>query len=169
MIGKFNFKLTVTAWLFAALVLGAAGQAAAQEVSAEHLEAARAAVAASKSTQSLDSILIDISEKAKSQLITNRPDAAEKINEIVDEVALSMAGRRGDLENEVAIGYANVFTIEELNQITEFYHTPAGEKLIRETPVVARSINQAARVWTNGIQRDLQQEVQKRLEAAGLK
>jgi hypothetical protein len=154
----------LAAFLLAAQPVGAN----AQEISESHLAAARAAVAASKSTQQLDNILPNIGERTKQQLISNRPDAAEKISTIVDEVTISLASRRGDLEREVAVGYARVFTEDELKQITEFYSTPAGQKLITETPVIARSIEQAARVWSNGLQRDLQDEVRKRLEAEGL-
>jgi hypothetical protein len=95
--------------------------AAAQEPSEAHLAAARAAVAASQSTRTLDGILPEIAERAKQQLIANRPDAADKISQIVDQVALSLASRRGDLETEVARGYARIFTEEELKVIGEFY------------------------------------------------
>ena len=140
----------------------------AQEITPEHLHAAKEAVAASKSTTSLDNILPRLAETAKTQLIANRPDAADQITQIVDEAAISLAPRRGDLEEEVARGYARIFTIEELNQITTFYNTPAGKKLIAETPTVARAIDQAARVWTNGVQRDLREVVTKKMGEAGL-
>ena len=142
--------------------------ASAQEVTEEHLKAARAAVAASASTTALDNILPEVGERAKQQLITNRPDEADKISAIVDEATIALAARRRDLEDEVARIYANVFSEEELKTIEEFYKTEAGQKLIRETPVIARSMDQAARVWTNGMQRDLSADVAKRLKEAGL-
>ncbi|MFZ1816165.1 MAG: DUF2059 domain-containing protein [Rhizobiaceae bacterium] len=142
--------------------------AQAQEITPEHLHAAKAALAASESTSSMDGILPSIGEKAKEQLITNRPDAAEQISQIVDESTIALASRRGDLEEEVARIYARVFTQDELKVIEDFYKTEAGRKLIRETPVIARSMDQAARVWSTGLQRDLGQEVGKRLKEAGL-
>lgn len=160
----------MTAVVALGLVMAAAMAAAprAQEISPEHLHAAKEAVAASKSTNSLDNILPRLAESAKQQLISNRPDAADQISQIVDDTAISLAPRRGDLEEEVARGYARIFTIDELKQITTFYNTEAGKKLIAETPTVARSIDQAARVWTNGVQRDLREQVNKKLQEAGL-
>ncbi len=157
-------------WLAAALVVGFGlfANAQAQEISESHLAAARAAVAASQSTRTLDGILPDIADRAKQQLIANQPDQAEKISNIVDEVALSLASRRGDLEVEVAHGYARIFNEDELKVITDFYKSEAGKKLISETPVVARMIEQSARVWQTGIQRDLQQEIAKKMKDAGL-
>ena len=102
-------------------------------------------------------------------VVSNRPDAADQISAIVDDVAISLAPRRGDLELEVARAYATIFTEDELKKISEFYQSEAGKKLIEQTPVVARAIDQAARLWTNGIQRDLQQAIAKKLDEAGLR
>lgn len=161
-------KAVIAIALAAAMLAPAFAVSSAQEISEEHLKAARAAVAASKSTQSLDGILPQLADRAKQQLIANRPDAADQISVIVDDVAISLASRRGDLEDEVARAYARIFTVEELKLITEFYNSEAGQKLVRETPVVARSIEQAARVWSNGIQRDMREQVAKKLQEAGL-
>lgn len=144
------------------------GQARSQEVSAEHLQAARTAIRASQSTVSMDIILPNIGEQVKQRLIDSRPDAAEQINAIVNDATIELATRRGDLEEEVARIYARIFTIEELKQIETFYATDAGKKLISETPVIARSMEEASRVWASGVQRDLQEAVAKKIKEAGL-
>lgn len=159
---RFAGAAMLTAAAFAPAVSGA------QEFSAELLAAARAAVEASRSTVTMDVILPNMGETAKQQLIDSRPDQAEQINDIVNEATLELAPRRGDLEDEVARIYARVFTVEELKQIAEFYNTDAGKKLIRETPVIARSMEEASRIWGTGVQRDLQQAITKKMEAAGL-
>jgi uncharacterized protein len=140
----------------------------AQEISESHLAAARAAVAASQSTISLDIILPNMGEQIKQTLIANRPDAAEQISDVVNEVTVQLAPRRGDLESEIAKIYAGFFTEEELKQITEFYQTEAGRKLVLSTSAIARDMDQAARVWAGGVRRDLEVEVQKRIQEAGL-
>jgi uncharacterized protein len=164
-----SFAKSAAAALSVLLFAGHLGLAQAQEeIPADHLAAARAAVAASNTTTSLDGILPQTAEGIKSQLFSNRPDAVDQISLIVDEATLALAPRRGNLEDEVARIYARIFTIDELKIITDFYNTEAGKKLIRETPVIARSIEEAARVWTAGVRRDLQQEVGKKVQEAGL-
>lgn len=159
---------SVAVALAAAIFFAAPAITRAQEISADHLAAAREAVSNSNSTRTLDGILPGIGEQMKQQLIANRPDAADQIAAIVDEATLSLAARRANLEDEVARIYARIFTPEELKQVAEFYKTEAGQKLIRETPVIARSMEEAARVWAAGVQRDLSQEVQKKIAEAGL-
>jgi hypothetical protein len=163
-----NFAAVARVAALSSLMALAAAPAMAQEVAPEHLSAAKAAVAASGSTASLDVILPSEAEKIKQQLIANRPDAADKITAIVDATAIAMASRRRDLEDEVARGYAKLFTAAELKAIGDFYNSSAGKKLIEQTPAVGRMIEQSARVWSNGIVRDLQQEVAKKLKEAGL-
>jgi len=150
-----------------AFALPAISVSRAQEITDEHFKIAKETVAASRATDMLDNILPNMSEAIKKQLIANNPDEADKISGIVDDVAISLAPRRGDLEDEVARAFARIFTIDELKAIKAFYESEPGKKLIEQTPVIAGSIDQAANVWTNGIRRDLQQEVNKKLAAAG--
>ena len=160
-------SLMVMTGVMATTVLGT-GSADAQDITESHLNAAKAALAASRSTTNFDILLPNLGERAKQQLISNRPDAADQISVIVDEATIGLASRRGDLELEIARIYASIFSEEELVLINEFYRSEAGQKLIRETPAIARAMDQASRVWTSCIQRDLGQEVRKKIEEAGL-
>ena len=160
------------ALLFAMSLIAAssvtASNAVAQEISDEHLAAARAAVAASKTTRQLDAILPQIGEALKERLISGRPDAAAQISSIVDEATLSLAPRRGDLETEIARSYARIFSIEELQVISEFYNTETGKKLIEQLPLIGRLMTEASRVWSTGLQRDMGVIVSEKLQEAGL-
>ncbi len=140
----------------------------AQELSPEQLKASKMALAASKATDRFDNILPTIAEKLKSDIIASRPDLADKVSAIVDEETLKLAVRRGDLENESATIYGRSFTMDELKQITDFYNSSAGKKLIKEAPILTRSLNEASKIWARGIVRDLNQAVAARMKEKGL-
>ncbi len=170
------FNLVAAVALVGGLVLGGMtvlpgtqGTAMAQEASASHLAAARKAINASKSTEQLDLILPRQAETMKAELIRNRPDAEAQINIIVDETAISLAPRRGDLEAEAAQIFVRNFTEEELNQIADFFGSDAGQKFLDLSPLVLREIQRAAQVWTNGINRDMSEQVLQKLQEAGLR
>ncbi len=135
----------------------------AQEISADHLSAARNAIRATKATDSFDNILISTSAQLKNAITANNPDLAEKVAIIVDEEALKLAPRRGDLESEAARLFANSFSADELGEISKFFNSPAGSKYLASTPILARELGNMARIWAGGISRDLNQNVQKRL------
>lgn len=133
-------------------------------VTEEQLKAARAAISAINATAQFDNILPGLAEQLKNQLIQATPNYQGEITASVDEQALALAGRRGDLEKEAATIYAKTFTVEELNAITAFYTSPAGKKLLSDGPIATREMAKAADIWAAGISRDLATETDKKLE-----
>lgn len=140
----------------------------AQEISPEHTAAAKAAMIATGSTSRLDGILPEVASFTKAGLIANRPDIENEISLIVDEVAISLAARRGPLEDEVAAIYTKMFTQEELVSIEAFFTSEAGTKFLRLTPSLFQQVDAAAKVWRTGITRDMSQQVQEKLSEQGL-
>ncbi|MBL4890751.1 MAG: DUF2059 domain-containing protein [Rhizobiaceae bacterium] len=135
----------------------------AQETSQSHLNAAKSAISATGTSAPLDNILPIMAEQAKSQLISGRPDIAATISDVVDDATIALAPRRGDLENEVAAIYAKIFTEVELTEISDFYRSDAGKKLLAEAPIMERQIKQASQTWGSGVRRDLSQAIGEKL------
>ncbi|ALN73103.1 MULTISPECIES: DUF2059 domain-containing protein [unclassified Aureimonas] len=160
------FSRTLRGGLYAAVALvGLAGTPAlAQEISPSHLAAAREAVDSIDTTEQFDQILLNAATQIKAELIVNNPDLQSKISEMVDDSAIGLAPRRADLENEVARIYAKMFTEQELREISQFYNSEAGRKLIKQGPQASREMMAAADVWTNGIVRDLRESAQKGMQ-----
>lgn len=139
----------------------------AQEYSESHLAEARKALTATKATDSFDGILLGAAAQLKQQLITGSPDKSELINATVDEEAIALAARRGALEGEAARLFASTFTDEELKSIAVFFSSSAGSKYLESTPILARELGKLARVWGAGINRDLANNVSKKLAGSG--
>ncbi|MBL4598031.1 MAG: DUF2059 domain-containing protein [Rhizobiaceae bacterium] len=152
-----------TAVLIPVLMMSVAGVSA-QEATQAHLDAAKAAINASKTTVPLDGILPSIAIRTKTTLIDARPDLADRISDVVDNASIELASRRGDLEGEIAHIYVRVFTEKELTEIANFYGSETGQKLLSEAPIIERQIKESSRTWGAGIQRDLNQTVSKKLK-----
>jgi uncharacterized protein len=58
-----------------------------------------------------------------------------------------------------------VFNEAELGEISAFYRSETGQKLINDSQIVAREIFQAAEIWQRGLVRDLTQQVADKLSA----
>ena len=154
---------TGCAGLMIAAVMAAGAPAFAQEPSESHLAAARQAISALHATDEFDAILLNAAMQLKTNLIQSTPDIQSAIDQTVDEVALSLASRRGDLEKEAAAIYAKTFSEDELKAIADFYKSEAGVKLLENGPLVTRELLKAAEIWSNGIQRDMAQTVATKL------
>jgi len=138
--------------------------ALAQEIGEDHLAAARTAIAALGATDQFDAIIPATAEQLKINLIRANADLQEIISATVDEEALKIVPRRGDLEKEAAQIYAKAFSKEELTAIAGFYSSAAGKKLIANGPLVIREVMKAAEIWSSGMARDLRVNVSKMLE-----
>lgn len=127
----------------------------AQDVSEEHLNAARQAISTLGVTDRFDDILPGLAERLKAELIQASPNVGDQISATVDAKALELASRRADLEREAALTYARTFTVEELKAIAAFYGSDAGKKLLKDGPIASRELMKAADIWAAGINRDL--------------
>lgn len=156
--GRLALAIAVT------VVFGLSSAAQAKDPTKAEIDAARSAIAALHATDDFDGILPQAAEALKRSLIQAEPNLEQQISTTVDEQALKLAARRGDLETEVATIYAKAFTIEELDAITKFYHSGPGKKLLKEGGNVTRQSLQAARIWSNGIARDLAAATHKALQ-----
>lgn len=132
--------------------------ASAQDIAASHLAAARSVLTALNATDEFDIILPSAAQALKNELIQKNPDLQEAIIEVVDQTAFSLAARRGDLEREAATIYARRFSEAELNDISTFYTSAAGKKLLNEGANVSLEVMRAADIWQRGIARDLAQQ-----------
>jgi len=142
----------------------ASNAALAQELSDDHIAAARAAITALKSTDQFDAVIPGTAEQLKVNLIRANGDLQEIISATIDEEALKIVPRRADLEKEAAAIYAKSFTKEELTAIADFYNSSAGKKLIDNGPLVTRELVKSAEIWSAGIARDLAENTNKVLQ-----
>ncbi len=146
-------KAAAASILISGLVFGTAARA--QEISAEHIAAAKQAITALGVTDRFDNILPGLAERLKSELIQSSPNVEDQITATVDAKALELAPRRADLEREAALTYARAFSVEELKAISSFYSSDAGKKLLKDGPIATRELMKAADIWAAGINRDL--------------
>lgn len=158
MISFSGLNRMATVAFLAGSVLFSAASVRAQDVSAEHLQISRTAIAALGVTDRFDAILPSIMDRLIVQLVQAYPNLEDKISDTVNSEALKLAVRRADLENEAAQVYAMAFTAEELQAITAFYTSEAGKKLLKDGPIATRELMKAADIWTAGIARDLEQQ-----------
>lgn len=162
-----SIRITCSATLVAAAVVSglfASSSSFAQDVDAAQDKAARAAIGATNATDAFDNILPEAALQLKNNLSANNPDKAIEIDTIVNEEALALVERRGALEKEAVKLFAANFTTEEMNAISEFFGTEIGQKYLATTPILARELSKAARVWSQGIQRDLARNAGKRVQ-----
>ncbi|MCY1668887.1 DUF2059 domain-containing protein [Rhizobium sp. SL86] len=146
-------RVAALAILLSGTAFGAS--AGAQDLTPEHLKAARDVITALNATARYDAILPNLAERLKNEYTLASPNYVDQISKTVDAEALALAPRRADLEKEVASTFARSFTEAELKQIAAFYSSDVGKKYLQTLPLIQRESVRAAEIWANGISRDL--------------
>ncbi|WP_208438112.1 DUF2059 domain-containing protein [Bartonella taylorii] len=159
----FSFQRFVAYCGVAAVFVVNIGMAYAQGVSEQHLDSARKAISAIRATDQFDSFLPNAAHDFKNELISDDPNLATSISDIVDKQALALAKRRSDLEKEIAHVYAKYFTQEELDAITAFYSSDTGKKFLTEVPNIARDAYSTFDTWRSALMQDLIKNVKKEM------
>lgn len=123
---------------FSPLTAGAQQPAAPQPqlkpVSASAMQAARDLLAAKNVSQVYAGAVPNIIERAKAQLLANNLNYQKDLNEISVTIAQANAGKEKEIAEQMAKIYANDFTEQEMKDLTAFYKSPLGQKLLATEP-----------------------------------
>jgi hypothetical protein len=141
----------------------ASGAAAQEAVSESHLAAAKQVAVVTKVLEPFDDILPILAEQTRTAFIQSEPTRAEEISEVVQNVALTLAPKRAELNSLVYKAWADNFTEEELKQLAEFYSTDLGQKLTEKIPTITQYSVGAAREWQDKISTEMVTMVQEEL------
>ncbi|WP_310622145.1 DUF2059 domain-containing protein [Flexibacterium corallicola] len=126
-----------------------------ETIAPSHLQAAKTAIKATKSTDGFDNILPDIAERTRTLFIRNNPSLGVEIDTVVTDVAMQLVSRRAELDKVIAEVWARRFSEEELSQITAFYRTEAGSKLADLTKELSALSIGAAKQWSDAISTEM--------------
>jgi hypothetical protein len=83
----------------------------------------------------------------KGVLLQINPNLAKDINDVEQLVRKEGAARREELHKEIALGYASVFTEQELKDMIVFYKTPLGKRMIEQEPKAGEQSTKRAQIW----------------------
>jgi len=156
-----------TALFAGVLAAGPLAPALAQEISESQLAAARAVVESAPALGNFDNILPGLATQTKDRLIRVRPDLYQQIAGVVDDVALKLAVRRADLDNDIVRIWAKNFTEDELKAIDTFFSSEVGKKFKANASVIGDEILKASRSWTNRLSDELNQKSREELKKLG--
>jgi len=154
----------------AVLLAGALGAASAfaQEIDPAQLALARKYVDLTNKGQIYEVILVQTAQKTSDLFVTQDPKDADKINDVIGKVLETYKGKRDDLFNQIARIYAVSFTPQEMQQIVDFYSTPAGQKLASSAFDVNKAMGKIMQVYTYNLGTEFVSKVRAELKSEGL-
>lgn len=150
-------------------VLLLAAPARAQSVSPDAMAAAKDLVEASRTTDSFKTLLPMLMQQLKPVVVQKRPAVERDFDQIVPLMMEAANEQVGKFAEAVAVIYASNFTADEIRQVTAFYRTTAGQKLLQQMPVIAQQSMAMGQKFAEQLMNDLQARMKDELRKRGHK
>jgi uncharacterized protein len=110
--------------------------AGAQSPSPDAITAAQELMTTMKATDQLKAILPIILQNLKPAIVRNRPEVDRDFDEVARHFMEGFDARINEAIALTAAVYARNFSADELRELTAFYRTPLGQKMLQKLPVV---------------------------------
>jgi uncharacterized protein len=126
-----------------------AAPGSAQQPTPAALAAAREMLDTRGSMTLFDPVVRGVIERVKNSLLPTNLNVARELNEVAAQLQKDYDPRRAELAANITRIFAQHFTERELRDLTAFYKTPLGQKLVKEDPVAVQESLTEANRWAN--------------------
>ena len=93
--------------------------------------------------------VVGVVERTKTALMQTNINYQKDLNDVAVIVAKNLAGRENEIGEGMAQIYARVFTEQELRDLTAFYKTPLGQRLLTAEPRAFQGSAAFMRDWAS--------------------
>jgi hypothetical protein len=155
--------LVVTALSLGAIAL----PALAQEIAPEHLALARKFIDLTDRASIYEQSLINTGVETMTTILQHNPEISDALEKAITTTLDTYKDRKGELLDQFARLYASRFSMEELQQIVDFYSSPVGQKLTDATVDLNTDVQTVMKVWESNLRAEFYAKVKAELKAAG--
>ena len=154
--------------IFAALALLAAPTvASAQELAPEHLALAREYIDLTDKSNIYEFALIQVGVETMRTILTQNPQLSEPLDQAISRALDGYKERKGELLDQFARLYALRFSMEEMQQIVDFYKTPVGQKLATANASMNDDLQAVMKVFEANLRVEFFAKVRAEMKALG--
>ena len=104
-------------------------------------------------------MLPTIFQALKPAFVQGRPEVEKDYDAIVPIITAGAMQRLNDFADMLAGIYARNFSVDEIHDLTAFYRTPTGQKLIEQQPIIAHESLAAGQQFGQQLVADLKEQI----------
>lgn len=154
--------------VLSATIIALAVPAIAQEVAPEQLALARKYVDLTDKSAIYETTLVETAVESMKQIIQQNPEISDQTNEAISKVLEEYKGKKGELLDQFARVYAIRFSMEELQQIVDFYSSPTGVKLAQGNSDINVDLQRVLAVFGANVKQEFFAKVRAELRSKGI-
>jgi uncharacterized protein len=136
--------------------------------SEDAMAAARSFVNASGAAAQFDQVMPLMADQLSKAFRSLAPNRAREIDEAMAEVVKRFITRKSELIDEIAAIYADKLSADDLREITKFYQTGAGRRMVEALPEVTRRAAAVGQTWGQRIGAEIANEMRRELRKRGI-
>jgi uncharacterized protein len=95
------------------------------------------------------------------------PNLTRDIDATVQAMRSDAAARRQELHEEIARGYASVYSEQDLKDMLDFFKTPLGKRIIDGEPKAGEAVSKRAEAWVEKYAEDLMGKMRAEMRKRG--
>jgi hypothetical protein len=135
--------------------------------SPDAIAAAKELMVVMKATDQYKAIIPSLLKMMKDVIVQGRPDVERDYNLLVPVMEQAMNANIDEMLDKVAGVYARNFTVEELRDITAFYRSATGQKLVERQPDIMKESMAIGQQWGRSVGAELQSRMKDELRKKG--
>lgn len=140
----------------------------AQELAPEHLALARQYVDLTDKASVYEVTLVELGIETMQTLVAQNPDKYDVIDQAITKTLGAYKERKGELMDQFARVYAQRLTMEELQQVVDFYASPVGQKLAVVTSESNADLQNVMNLYQINLRTEFFAQVRAELRTAGI-
>jgi hypothetical protein len=156
---------------FVAFVAALAQPVPAQQparTSEESRAAAKALIEASATSAQFDQMVPLLVRQMTQAFTALAPDRAQEIREVMEKLSVRFLERKSELMDEVVRIYADLMTVEDMREVTKFYQSGPGRRMIMAMPEITRRSTSAGQIWGQMLGQEIAEEARSELKKRGI-
>jgi len=131
------------------------------------IAAAKDLLAAKNVNQVYANAVPNIVQRTKDAFLANNLNYQKDLNEVAVVVAQALTGREKEIGEQMAKIYASDFTEQEMKDLTTFYKSPIGQKLLNQEPKSIQTSMTFMSQWAQSFQETVANEFRSEMKKRG--
>lgn len=160
-------RIAVALVISGATFISIAPAQAQQEISPEHLAIAREYVDMTDSAQLYERTLVEMGLQVMRVMIQEDPSLRDPLINALQTVYDGYLLDRDALYNQFARIYAIRFSVDELQEIVDFYRSDVGVRLLEQNPTINEDLQTVLAVWSRNTSNEFLARVRSELRNQG--
>jgi uncharacterized protein len=163
-------KLVILSSVVILLVsMGSLSFAQEKAVDNARIEAAKKLMAISGATNTLETGLKIMGKQVLEMMVLRKPAKEVQIRKIMGDILGELSLGTYGVADQVAVIYAKEFTVEEMNEISAFYRTTVGKKMVTKLPLILQKSITIGQSWGRKVAGDIVRRFNEEAKKQGLK